>query len=52
MGKRLVSVAGPQEARASKLRNEARDMSKDQPCGVVLGMLRISLFLPRAMRSH
>lgn len=52
MGKRLVSVAGPQEARGSKLRNGAREMNKDQPCGVVLGMLRISLFLPRAMKSH
>lgn len=39
MGKRLVSVAGAQEIRRSTLRNETREVDKDQPCGDVLGML-------------
>lgn len=52
MGKRLVGLAGAPEARGSTLRNEAREVGKDQPCGEVLDMLRISVFFPRAMGSH
>lgn len=32
-------------------RREMREMGKEEPCGDVLAMLRISVFLPRAMEA-